>query len=176
MDYSTVSLIGMPGAGKSTVGVLLARQLGLNFVDTDLLIQVAQREPLQATVDRLGVEAFCSLEESVLLQMPVDRHLVATGGSAVYSRRAMQRLQTAGPVIHLEVSLPELQARIDARPDRGIAFPQGQSLADIFRERAPLYQDFADLTLSCESQSAEATATLIAAWLRRQGTRQAAEQ
>ena len=162
MDYSTVSLIGMPGAGKSTVGVLLAKQLGLNFVDTDLLIQVDQGEPLQDSVDRLGFAAFCSLEESVLLDMPLAPYLIATGGSAVYSDPAMERLKTAGPVVYLEVSLPALEQRIQSRPDRGIAFLPGQTLADIYRERQPLYQRFASFTVSCEAQSAEATATLIA--------------
>ncbi len=166
MDCSTVSLIGMPGAGKSTVGVLLAKQLGLNFVDTDLLIQVDQGEPLQHSVDRLGFEAFCELEESVLMTMPVDRTLVATGGSAVYSDRAMARLKAAGPVVYLDVSLSELESRIEARPDRGIAFLPGQTLADIFHKRQPLYQHSADFSLDCETQSAEATATLIADWLR----------
>jgi shikimate kinase len=166
MDCSTVSLIGMPGAGKSTVGVLLAKQLGLNFVDTDLLIQVDQGEPLQQSVDRLGFDAFCELEESVVMAMPLDRYLVATGGSVVSSDTAMARLRAGGPVVYLEVSLPELETRIEARPDRGIAFAPGQTLSDIFQKRQPLYQQFADLSLSCEAQSAEATATLIADWLR----------
>ncbi len=166
MDYATVSLIGMPGAGKSTVGVLLAKQLGLNFVDTDLLIQVDQNEPLQDTVDRLGFTAFCALEEAVLMGMPLNRYLVATGGSVVYSDAVMARLKSAGPVVYLEVSLAELEARIEARPQRGIAFRPGHTLADTFQKRQPLYQRFADLSISCEAQSAEATATLIAQWVR----------
>ncbi len=166
MNCSTVSLIGMPGAGKSTVGVLLAKQLGLNFVDTDLLIQVDQGEPLQDSVDRLGFEAFCAVEETVLLEMPLVPYMVATGGSVVYSDAVMQRLQNAGPVVYLDVSLPALETRIEARPDRGIAFLPGQTLADIYRERQPLYQRFASFTVSCEAQSAEATATLIAERIR----------
>lgn len=166
MEWNCVSLIGMPGAGKSTVGVLLAKQLGLNFVDTDLLIQVDQGEALQDTVDRLGFEAFCELEESVLLEMSLQRYLVATGGSVVYSDAAMDRLKSAGPVVYLEVSLDELEARIEARPDRGIAFRPGQTLEDIFQKRRPLYERYADFSLSCEAQAAEATATLIAEWVR----------
>ncbi len=166
MHCTSVSLIGMPGAGKSTVGVLLAKQLGLNFVDTDLLIQVDQGEPLQDSVDRLGFDAFVALEESVLMDMPLERYLVATGGSVVYSDAIMARLKAAGPVVYLEVSLPVLEARIETHPDRGIAFAPGQTLADIYRKRQPLYERFADFSISCEAQSAEATATLVADWVR----------
>jgi shikimate kinase len=161
MAFETVSLIGMPGAGKSTIGVLLAKRLGLNFVDTDLLIQVQQREPLQATVDRLGFEAFCALEERVLLDMALSGYLVATGGSVVYSEPAMARLSAAGPVVYLDVPLAVLRQRVDAQPDRGIAYLPGQSLEDVYQERKPLYQRCASITVRCEDCSAEAVTTEI---------------
>lgn len=156
MNPRNVSLIGMPGAGKSTIGVLLAKRLGLNFVDTDLLIQVREGEALQDTVDRLGFEAFCALEQSVLLEMDIARHLIATGGSAIYGERGMARLKSAGPVVFLDVPLPVLKRRVQAQPDRGIAFGPGQTLDDVYRERRPLYQHYADLVVACDALSPEA--------------------
>lgn len=155
MEFRTVSLIGMPGAGKSTIGVLLAKRLGFNFVDTDLLIQVRRGEPLQATVDALGFEAFCALEESVLLDTELTGYLVATGGSVVYSDRVMQRLAAAGPVVFLDVPLPVLSQRVEAQPDRGIAFGPGQTLEDVYRERRPLYQRHAGISIDCDALSPE---------------------
>ena len=153
MNVNNVSLIGMPGAGKSTIGVLLAKRLGLNFVDTDLLIQVREGEPLQDTVDRLGFEAFCALEQSVLLEMEISRHLVATGGSVIYGDRGMARLGSVGPVVFLDVPLPVLKQRVQAQPDRGIAFAPGQTLDDVYRERKPLYQRYAELVVDCDALS-----------------------
>ena len=164
MTFQTVSLIGMPGAGKSTIGVLLAKRLGLNFVDTDLLIQVGRGEPLQATVDALGFEAFCALEEAVLLDMELARYLVATGGSVVYSERGMSRLAAAGQVVFLDVPLPVLEQRIEAQPDRGIAFVPGQTLEDVYRERRPLYERHAGVRIDCDALSPEqVTRQVIAA-------------
>ena len=165
MHLSTVTLIGMPGAGKSTVGVLLAKRLGLNFTDGDLLIQVRQGEPLQATVDRLGYLAVREIEEQVLMEAVLEHTLVATGGSAVYSDAAMDRLKAAGPVIYLRAPLSLLEARVSAHPDRGIACPPGHGLADVYRERTPLYERFADITVDCDSLSAEDIAARLAAQL-----------
>lgn len=151
----------MPGVGKSTVGVLLAKRLGLNFSDGDLLIQVQQKEPLQATVDRLGYLAVRQIEEDVLLAMPLENTLVATGGSAVYSEAAMRRLGDAGPRIYLQAPFPLLEARVNAHPDRGIACPPGQGLEAVFAERTPLYERFADITVDCAEHSAEDIAALL---------------
>ena len=162
MAISTVTLIGMPGAGKSTIGVLLAKRLGLNFADGDLLIQVREGEPLQATVDRLGYLEVRRIEEEVLLTVPLEKTLLATGGSAVYSEAVMARCKAAGPVIYLEAPLEVLVQRVALHPDRGIACPPGQDLADVYAERVPLYERFADITVSATVQSAEATAQLLA--------------
>lgn len=161
----TVSLIGMPGAGKSTVGVLLAKHLGLNFVDTDLLIQVRHQASLQDIMDRMGYLHLRQLEEDVLLDMPLADSLVSTGGSAVYSAPAMARLGAAGPLVHIDVPLTVLKSRIDDEDGRGIARPKGQDLAAVFAEREPLYQTFADFTVSAENLTAEATARAIQHWL-----------
>jgi shikimate kinase len=162
MTINTISLIGMPGAGKSTVGVLLAKELGLNFVDSDLLIQVRHGATLQTLLEAEGYLALRRMEEEVLLEMPLDRTLVATGGSAVYSAPAMARLHAAGPVVFIDVPLTLLRERVACAPDRGIACPAGQDLGDVFREREPLYRAHADITVSGVQESADALAHLLA--------------
>ncbi|MEP5766070.1 MAG: shikimate kinase [Halieaceae bacterium] len=162
MRLSTITLIGMPGAGKSSVGVLLAKQVGLNFVDSDLLIQVRESATLQQILNQAGHQRLRQLEQDVLLDMPLDQSLIATGGSAVYSDSGMQRLHAAGPVVYISVELETLQQRVDNENERGIAKSPGQSFADVYAERLPLYQQHADLVIDGGGQSAEATARLIA--------------
>ena len=162
MDLNTLTVIGMPGTGKSSVGVLLAKRLGLAFSDVDLLIQAREGELLQATLERVGYLALRSIEETVILEMPLDKSLVATGGSAVYSDAAMRRLGAAGPRVFLQTPLALLQARVAQNPDRGIACPPGQTLADVFEERVPLYRRYADITVDCRAQdSAEDVASAV---------------
>lgn len=153
--FSNIVLIGMPGAGKSTVGVLLAKQTALGFVDTDLLIQSAAGRSLQAIVDREGYLALRQLEEQVLLGLSVNKHVIATGGSAVYSERAMAHLKANGLVIYLDVDLATLSARIDNLGTRGLAKRLDQTLADLLHERTALYQRYADLTIPCTDLSHE---------------------
>jgi shikimate kinase len=165
MKHSTISLIGMPGAGKSTVGVLLAKQLGLNFIDTDLVIQVRHDATLQHILQLRGHLALRLFEEEILLDIPLQRTLLATGGSAVYSEEAMQRLRQSGPVIFIDVPLEILARRVDNADSRGIARAPGQDFASVYRERQPLYQRYADTTIAGDQQSAEATARMLAAQL-----------
>jgi shikimate kinase len=153
--FSNIVLIGMPGAGKSTIGVLLAKQTALGFVDTDLLIQSAAGRSLQAIVDREGYLALRQLEEQVLLGLSVNKHVIATGGSAVYSERAMAHLKTNGLVIYLDVDLATLSSRIDNLGTRGLAKRPDQTLADLLHERTALYQRYADLTIPCTGLSHE---------------------
>ena len=162
MHHKTVTLIGMPGAGKSTVGVLLAKHVGLNFVDSDLLIQVREGETLQQLLDAQGYLALRRAEEDVLLEMPLVNYLVATGGSAVYSDAGMQRLQAAGPIVYLQCALPALEQRIRSNRARGIAAPPGHDFPAIYAERCPLYERFADLTIAADADSAEDVAHRIA--------------
>ncbi len=162
MNPDTISLIGMPGAGKSSVGVLLAKLLGLNFVDSDLLIQVRNSASLQAILERDGYLRLRQLEEEVLLQTPLAATLLATGGSAVYSEAAMSRLRQLGPVVFIDTPLPVLMERVDDEDQRGIARAPGQDLRDVFAERQPLYQHYAEITVASEHQSAEMTARLLA--------------
>lgn len=146
---TNVILVGMPGAGKSTIGLLLAKELAKDFVDTDLLIQLREHSTLQDILDRFGYLHLRAVEEQVLLEADFNNHIIATGGSAVYSDKGMQHLRRLGKVVFLDVSLDELRARIDNYDSRGIARRPDQSFEDLFRERRALYQRYADITVDC---------------------------
>lgn len=144
---NNVTLIGMPGSGKSTVGVLLAKALGLQFLDTDLLIQEREGALLQDVVDRLGVEPFLDLEGAVLAGLDCAGTVIAPGGSAVCREAGIARLRALGRVVYLHVPLAELERRVDNITTRGIAMAPGQSLADVYAQREPLYRRYADVTV-----------------------------
>lgn len=146
---SNLVLIGMPGAGKSTVGVILAKQTSRDFVDTDLLIQTLQKRTLQDIVDTNGYIALRNIEENVLLGLAVQNCVIATGGSAVYSDRAMTHLKSNGLVIFLHADLPTLEARVQDFRTRGLAKRPDQDLPDLFQERFALYTKYADITIDC---------------------------
>lgn len=165
MPSTTISLIGMPAAGKSTIGVLLAKLSGLRFVDTDLNIQVEAGATLQQILDSKGYRYLRSFEEDVLLGIKLEGAIIATGGSVVYSEAVMQKLTTAGPVIYLEADMATLQQRVAAAPLRGIACAADQGFVDIFTERTPLYKHYADLSVDATAGTPEAIATAILAAL-----------
>jgi shikimate kinase len=156
---SNIILIGMPGSGKSTLGVQLAKALGLHFVDTDILIQTQQQQCLQTIVDTQGYMALRAIEEQVLLSLSTHKTLIATGGSAIYSHKAMQHLQSLGIVIYLDVDLHTLEKRINNEASRGIARPKGQCFSEIFAERTPLYQQYAHIVYT--NNTADNIETLI---------------
>ena len=156
-----VVLIGMPGAGKSTVGVLLAKRLGLGFVDTDILIQALAGARLQEIVDAGGHRELRRLEERAILGLDVRGAVIATGGSAVYSARAMEHLARGGTLVHLRAGLGLLEARIDDLDRRGLANPAGQSLAEIYAERAPLYERFAAVTVDVDGLTPQEVARAV---------------
>ncbi|BFM20603.1 shikimate kinase [Gilvimarinus japonicus] len=149
----SIILIGMPGVGKSTVGVLLAKELAREFVDTDLLIQTHAGKTLQDIVYDADYQHLRELEEATVLSLVCDRHVVATGGSVVYSEPAMGLLKSLGQVVFLDVDLAEVQRRVDNLSTRGIASPDGHGLADIYAERLPLYQRHADITIDCRGKT-----------------------
>ena len=142
-------LIGMPGSGKSTIGAILARETQRDFVDTDLLIQRSQRRTLQDIVDTDGYIALRRIEERILLGLCVQDHVIATGGSAVYSGRAMAHLKAGGLSVFLDVDLDLLEARIIDFNGRGLAKRPGQSFSELFDERGVLYRKHADITIKC---------------------------
>lgn len=142
-------LVGMPGAGKSTLGVLLAKALGKQFIDTDLLIQEREGALLQKIIDERGIDAFLRAEEQTLESLRAEDSVIATGGSAVYSESAMKHLREMGGVIYLEVSFDEIMRRLTNISTRGIAVKKGQDLRGIYEERVPLYKKYADITVEC---------------------------
>jgi len=150
-----IVLIGMPGVGKSTLGVLLAKASGRDFIDTDVYIQAREGRALQHILDVDGVSGFRAIEERSLLSLACHDTVIATGGSAVYSDAAMQHLRRDGVVVHLDLPLPLLQQRLTNLGSRGVVRLPGQSIADLFEERAPLYRRYADVQISCAAQSHE---------------------
>ena len=144
-----VVLIGMPGSGKSTVGVLLAKALGYGFLDVDLVIQRQEGALLQDILDTRGVDAFLDAEEKAVCSVQCEEHVIAPGGSAVCREKAALHLKSLGPVVYLKVPLEELQQRIQNLSTRGIAMEPGQTLADVMAYRAPLYDKYADLVIDC---------------------------
>ena len=143
-----IILIGMPGAGKSTAGVVLAKTLGMDFLDSDLAICRRTGKPLQHALDELGLEGFLGLEEQVILGLRPQNTVLATGGSVPLRDKAMAHLKSLGTVVYLQVPLPELEARISNITTRGIVFAPGETLADLYRRRVPIYERWADVTVS----------------------------
>jgi len=162
----TISLIGMPGAGKSTVGVILAKLLGRRFRDTDLDIQLREEATLQEILNRSGYLRLRKIEEEVLLELALQDTIVSTGGSAVYSSAVMERLRAAGPVVYLQADLATLAPRVAATPERGMANSSDQSFAEVYAERTPLYAHHATHTVDATDGTADHVALSIADLLR----------
>jgi shikimate kinase len=146
---SNVVLIGMPGSGKSTVGVILAKLTERGFVDTDVLIQTSVGRSLQRIVDVEGYMALRAIEERILLSLNFRNHVIATGGSSVYSHAAMEHLKRDGVVVFLDVALATLKSRIHNFRTRGLAKRPNQTIDQLFDERYPLYTGYADLIVNC---------------------------
>jgi shikimate kinase len=158
---NNIILIGMPGAGKSSVGVLLAKRLGYHFVDTDLLIQVAAQQRLQEIIAGQGLAAFMVLETRAVCQLAPQHTVVATGGSVVYSDAAMTHLQQIGRLVYLDLPLAILQRRVWNLDSRGLVIDPDESFADLYARRTPLYRHYAELTIPCEGLAPEAIAAAI---------------
>ncbi len=152
---NSLILIGMPGAGKSTLGVLLAKEVGKDFVDTDVAIQVREGKTLQEIVDQDGYLALRRIEEAVLLESYFPNHVVATGGSVVYCEKGMAHIKKFGPVVFLDVSVEELKSRIHNYESRGIARRPEQSFAELFQERQKLYRHYGDIIVDCNGKRME---------------------
>ena len=154
-------LIGMPGCGKSTCGVLAAKVLCMDFVDTDLVIQQNEGMALQTIIDQKGNDFFAAAEESAVCGLDVKNAVVATGGSVVYSKKAMERLKKDGIVIYLAISFDTMMRRIANIRSRGILLKNGETIEAMFRERASLYQKYADSTIDCNGKEIETTVSEI---------------
>ena len=152
-----IVLIGMPGSGKSTVGVLLAKALGYSFVDVDLIICKEAGKPLQEILDNEGLDFFLHLEGKIGAELDYDKTVIATGGSMVLS----ENLRKNGKVVFIDVDLDEIKRRVTNIKTRGIAFGKGETLDDVYRVRYPLYKKYADITVSMELSSIETTVDAI---------------
>ena len=150
-----IVLIGMPGAGKSTAGVILAKALRRHLIDTDILIQEQAGRLLQEIIDTDGPEAFKKLEEETVLSLHGKNTVIATGGSVVFSKRAMEHLKKDGIVVYLKISFAEMEQRLRNITTRGIVLSEGETLRGMYDRRVPLYEEYADLTVMCSGEDFE---------------------
>lgn len=153
MWKSNLILIGMPGAGKSTVGVVLAKKLGYRFLDSDLVIQERSGKLLHEMIEALGNEGFHRAEEEVNCSLHPERTVIATGGSAVYSPKAMKHFAEIGRILYLKLGYDELKNRLGDLNERGVTMKPGQTLGALLEERTPLYEKYAQIIISCEGKS-----------------------
>lgn len=156
-----IILIGMPGAGKSTLGVLLAKAMNYRFADTDLMIQDYTGEFLYKTIENKGIEEFLKIEEKVLCEVSLNRTVIATGGSAVYGEKAMQHLSSIGKILYIKLSYEEIERRVKNITTRGIVMKHGKTLKDVYDERISLYEKYADYTVDCDKLSIEESVAKI---------------
>lgn len=144
-----IILIGMPGAGKSTIGVVLAKRLGYRFVDSDLLIQESENRLLHEILEQDGIDGFNAIENRVNASIEMDWAVIATGGSAVYGAEAMDHLKSIGTVLYLRIPYEVLKERLGDLHERGVSMKEGQTLKDLYEERRPLYEKYADVVIDC---------------------------
>ena len=156
-DKRNVVLTGMPGCGKSVTGVVLAKSLNKSFVDTDLLIQEREGRSLQDIINEDGTERFKEIEREVLVSLDTENTVIATGGSAVYYPDAMEHLREGGDIIYIEAPLEVIEKRLKNIKTRGVAMEKGQSIAELYALREPLYRKYADITVMTDRGSVERT-------------------
>lgn len=152
-----IILIGMPGVGKSTVGVILAKVLGYQFIDADLVIQQEEKRLLREIIEEEGEAGFLKVENRVNASLQAERAVIATGGSVVYCREAMKHLKEIGTVIYLELAYDALKRRLGNLKGRGVVLKEGQDLRGLYEERVPLYEKYADLTINEKNLDVEGT-------------------
>lgn len=156
-----IVLIGMPGVGKSTVGVILAKELGYQFIDADLLIQKQEKRLLKEIIAQEGVDGFIQIENQVNASIETDRTVIATGGSVVYGREAMEHLKKISTVVYLKLSYQALKKRLGNLKNRGVVLREGQTLRDLYEERVVLYEKYADVVIDEENKGIEETLQYI---------------
>jgi shikimate kinase len=167
LTNKNVVLIGMPGVGKSTVGVLLAKALGRYFLDTDVFIQAAHGRSLQEIIDCDGLAAFCKIEEEYAICIDLTNAVIATGGSVVYSEQAMQRLAAHGVIVHLDLPVEKIEERLANLQTRGVVIEPGQTVRSLYDQRQPLYRRYAQITIDCIGKNHDQIVTELVETLRR---------
>lgn len=148
-----IVLIGMPGAGKSTVGVVLAKVVGHKFVDSDLVIQETTGKLLHELIAEHGMEGFLEIENKINAELDITKAIIATGGSVIYGKEAMEHLKEIGLVVYLKLSLESIADRLGDLKQRGVALKEGWGLKELYEERVPLYEKYAELVIDCEQKS-----------------------
>lgn len=159
---ANIVLIGMPGCGKSTVGVLLAKALGMRFLDTDVVFQAQQSKKLQEMINEIGIDAFLNREEACVCEIECDHTVIATGGSVVYGKKAMQHLHQNGLVVYIRLPYEEIEKRLSNLATRGVTLREGQTLRDLYDERIPLYEAEADVVFDANRGEIEQTTRELA--------------
>lgn len=157
-----IVLIGMPGVGKSTIGVVLAKVIGYQFIDMDLVIQQEEGRLLHEIIQERGTDGFLQIEGRVNSLVKASRAIIATGGSVVYKENAMKHLKEIGTVAYLHVSYPILEKRLEDIKGRGVVLREGQTLKDLYKERAPLYECYADIVIEEDDKNVEETVKMLA--------------
>ena len=158
---SNIVLLGMPGSGKSTVGVLLAKRLGKRFVDTDLLIQEQEGRLLSEIIKEEGLERFIEIENQVNLAVQAENSVIAPGGSAVYGREAMEHFREIADIVYLKLSYRSVARRLGDLTKRGVVFRPGQTLKALYKERCPMYEAYADYIVECDGKKIGETLELV---------------
>lgn len=151
-----IVLIGMPGSGKSTLGVVLAKMLGYGFIDSDLIIEEEENRLLHEIIREEGIEGFMAIENRVNSSIETSRKVIATGGSAIYGAEAMEHLGKIGTIVYLKWDLEELAEHLGDLTERGVVLKEGQDLRGLYEERCPYYEKYADITVECSGESIEA--------------------
>ena len=155
MTKDNVVLIGMPGAGKSTVGVVLAKVLGYQFIDSDILIQDREKRLLKDIIEQDGLEGFIQIENDVNASINTKDSVIATGGSVIYCEEAMRHLKSIGTIVYIKLSFDTLDSRLGNIQQRGVALKEGQTLYSLYEERCPLYEKYADVIVEAENMDVE---------------------
>lgn len=156
-----IILIGMPGAGKSTVGVILAKILGYEFVDSDLIIQKKEKRLLKDIIEQDGVDGFIDIENRINSNINTDKSVIATGGSVVYGKEAMNHLKSIGKIVYLKLSYKTIDSRLSNIKGRGVVLREGQNLKSLYEERTPLYEKYSDIIIEEDNLSIEETVEKI---------------
>ena len=168
-NKDNIILIGMPGAGKSTIGIVLAKVIGYTFIDSDIVIQNEKKMLLHELIEKYGLDGFNSIENEVNAKIDTHKSIIATGGSAIYGKEAMSHLKSIGTVIYLKLPYEEIEERLGDLNKRGVSIKEGQTLKSLYEERIILYEKYADIVISENHCSVEKTVDKVVTKLRQRG-------